>query len=368
MAPPVYLLFKQYSVEVKKWLQAILHIPRLDSTDASVKVVYATPERAIAKYVVPIRNKQTDIPVVGFYLAGIAYSSEKNTAVENLETIYDKDNNIASRMKPLQVYALTYVVNIWTKLQMDMDIVLYQLLTQFTPFRYLAVESNVDYKDYENRERHYPMENGPEQGRTWDDVNEKWVKKPGQWFPMLMESVNDTSSLEPGEAGDRLVRYDVNITCDRAYLPIGGFEYKTVQELEINTVTDLLTVEGINIYALSESDYEYLMTTDDEWLPSVAIYGDLPLTGNSIGDVRRVTSENDTYNDGEPYIYGAPDVSYYKTEVNAIIDLPATGNIDGDIRYVNNENDYYRWNAFTSEWQRYNRWFKLRHYLRDTVV
>lgn len=368
MAQPIYLLFKKYSIEVKRWLNAIFHIPRLDSTRASVKIVYATPERAIAKYVVPLRNKQTDIPIIGFYLASQVYNPEKNTVVENLETIKYKDNNIAKRLKPLQTYSLTYVINIWTKLQMDMDIVLYQLLTQFTPYRYLAVESNIDYKNYENTTRFYPMTGGPEQGKTWDEANEKYERKPGQWFPLLIESTADASNLEPGEAGDRLIRYDINLMCDRAYLPLGGFEYKSIKELQINTVTDWYTKEGINIYAMTEADFNYLMTHDDNWLSSVTTYNDLPSTGNQTGDIRRVTEEDSIYTEGEPYIYGVADISFYKQAVNTLNDLPLTGNIDGDIRYVNNESDYYRWNTFVSEWQRYDRWIKLGHYLRDIVI
>lgn len=368
MSVPTYFLFKKYSVEVKRWLQSIFHIPRLDSTETTIKVVYATPERAIAKYVAPLRNQMTDIPIVGFYLANISYQPEKNTAIENYEVIKDKDNNIAKRMKPLQVYSLTYVINIWTKLQMDMDVMLYSLLSQLTPFRYLAVDSNIDYKEYDNLDRFYPMENGPQQGKNIDPNTNEFIKKPGQWFPLVLDSVNDASNLEPGEAGNRLIRTDINLLCDRAYLPIGGFEYKSIRELEINSVLDWYTEEGISIYTLTNADFNYLMNNDDNWLSSVDTYEHLPITGNSIGDIRRVTSENVLYDDGEPYIWGVEDISFYKSSVNTLSDLPLTGNIDGDIRYVNSESDYYRWNGFTEEWQLYNRWIKYRIYLRDIVT
>jgi len=365
---PTYFLFKRYSVEVKRWLQSIFHIPRLDSTNASVKVVYATPERAIAKYVVPIRNQMTDIPVVGLYLANMSYQLEKNTAIENYEVIKDKDNNIAKRMKPFQVYSLTYVINIWTKLQMDMDVMLYSLLSQLTPFRYLAVDSNIDYKEYDNLDRFYPMENGPQQGKNIDANTNEFEKKHGQWFPLTLDSVNDASNLEPGEAGERVIRTDINLLCDRAYLPIGGFEYKSIRELEINSVLDWNTEEGISIYALSDADYNYLMAHDENWHSPVPTYGDLPMTGNSIGDIRRVISENGLYDDGEPYVWGVEDISFYKPAVDTLGDLPLTGSIDGDIRYVNNKSEHYRWNGFTSKWQLYNRWIKYRIYLRDIVT
>ena len=373
MAPPVYFLFKKYSVEVKRWLVSIFHVPRLDehptfgSSTSQVKVVYASPERAIAKYVAQLRNKQTDIPIVSFYLANFAYQLEKNTAIENLETVYDQDNSISKRMKPFLTYSLTYVINIWTKLQMDMDIVLYQLVSQFTPFRYLAVDSSVDYNSYENRKRYYPIEDGPEQGKNQDE-NGDWIKKPGQWFPMLVESVADASNLEPGELGDRLIRTDVTIVCDRAYLPVGGYEYKPIYELEINSVLDYDTAEGISIFAITEADFEYLMTHDDDWLSPVATYSALPLVDNSVGDIRRVEDDTQYFEDGDPYVWGAPDTEFYRQAVATLNDLPLTGNIDGEIRYVNGESKYYRWNGYSQEWLFYNRWIKYRHYLREMVI
>ena len=363
MAPPVYFLFKKYSIEVKKWLSAIFHIPRLDRTNAKVKVVYATPERAIAKYVVPLRNKVTDIPVISFYLANINYSPEKNTIGENLELIRDKDNNVARRMRPLQVYQISYVINIWTKLQIDMDVVLYQLLSQFTPMKWLAVDSEIDYKGYDFLKH---PENGPYQNGD--------TRRPGQWFPLKLESVTDASNLEPGEAGERVIRTDVNLVSDWAYLPIGGYEYKAIKSVLVDFPggqNQLVSLGGISVIALSQSDYNYLINHDDDWLPSVDTYSDLPQTGNKIGDIRRVKEEKTEFSKGEPYIFinfNDEDIKYYRPAVTLVSDLPTTNNVDGDIRYVNAENDYYIWNAFLKQWNPYTGWIKYKNYLADLII
>lgn len=364
MAPPIYFLFKKYSVEIKRWLSAIFHIPRLDRTNAKVKVVYATPERAIAKYVVPLRNKTTDIPVISFYLANFNYQPEKNTIGENLELILDKDNNVARRMRPLQVYQLTYVINVWTKLQIDMDIVLYQLLSQFTPMRWLAVDSEIDYQEYDFLK--HPV-NGPYQN------GEK--RRPGQWVPLRIDSVTDTSNLEPGEAGERVIRTDINLVCDWAYLPIGGYEYKSIKSVVLDFPgggkNQLVSLGGISVIALSQSDYDYLISHDQTWLPSVDKYTDLPLTGNSLGDIRRVTEETTEFSQGEPYIFinfQDEDIKYYRPAVISISDLPTTNNVDGDIRYVSSEDEYYIWNMYLKKWNVYNGWIKYKNYLSDLII
>lgn len=405
MPIPIYFLFKKYSIEVKRWLEAIFHIPRLDGTNARVNVVYATPERAIAKYVAPLRNKATDIPIIGFYLSSMNYQPEKSSIGENLETIYDKDNNAAKRLRPLQTYQLTYSVNIWTRLQHDMDLVLYQLATQFLPMRWLAIDSSIDYKNYDTLQT---MENGPRQGRDWDSVSNEFIKRPGQWFPLILESMNDVSELEPGDASDRLIRYDVNLLCDRAFLPVGGYEYKAIKSININTLTDWYQ-EGVGIYAITQSDFNFLMGNDDNWAGEVANYSDLPTwdiavaslsdlpaTGNSDGDVAlvratrnlhiwnaaetkwqlhvepgtiyRVTNDTLFDDDGEPYIWNINDITFYKQAVSTLNDLPLTGNIDNDIRYVHAESKYYIWNSNDSEWEEYSKWVKYRYYLRDFVA
>ena len=364
MAPPIYFLFKKYSVEVKKWLSSIFHIPRLDATGAKVKVIYATPERAIAKYVVQLRNGTIDIPIISFYLAGISFQPEKNTIGENLETIIDKDNNTAFRLRPMQVYQLNYTINIWTKLQIDMDLILYQLVSQFHPMRWLAVDSEIDYKNYDWLTK---MENGPSQGKIKNKDGE-FIKRPGQWFPLAIDSINDASDLEPGEGGNRAIRTDVSLVCDRAYLPMGGYERKVIKGIKINTIADFYTEEGISIYALSESDFEYLMSDDEYWLPGVNSYSDLPLTGNKRGDIRRVFSETTYDPKGEPYIWGVDDLSFYKAPVSTFNDLPLTGNYHNDIRFVTSENKYYIWNNSNKEWLEYNRWIAYRNYLRDLVI
>jgi len=149
---------------------------------------------------------------------------------------------------------------------------------------------------------------------------------------------------------------------------MGGYERKVIKGIKINTIADFYTEEGISIYALSESDFEYLMSYDEHWLPPVNTYNDLPLTGNKRGDIRRVLDETTYDPKGEPYIWGVDDTSFYKESVNNFGDLPLTGNYHNDIRFVVNENKYYIWNNFDKNWIEYNRWIAYRNYLRDLVI
>ena len=52
--------------------------------------------------------------------------------------------------------------------------------------------------------------------------------------------------------------------------------------------------------------------------------------------------------------YGPPDLSRYKKSVKTINDLPLTGNSDGDIRFVELEHKLYQWNQNVSNWEIYD--------------
>ena len=87
----------------------------------------------------------------------------------------------------------------------------------------------------------------------------------------------------------------------------------------------------------------------------VATIADLPLTGNSEGDIRLVLDDSDIYEwrDGEWVYVGhwtLPGPDYWEAPVQEYINLPLSGNQNGDVRLVLTENTLYRWDSELEMW------------------
>jgi len=184
-----HFLFKEQSIAVKKFLQESLWLSRYPK-DINVAVYYATPERAFSKLIAPILNTTNLYPTVSVVLQSMEAASgqtpsgffKKFVQSENNENIFEEQTH------PL-VYELTYRVTVWTSLQSDMDILLYQAMS--------AAPQNHKYSTVVD----------------------------GQWMEIEVKAPQTESTLDPGEARDVSFRYGFDIVVPRAYLPLNFEEY-----------------------------------------------------------------------------------------------------------------------------------------------
>jgi len=177
----------------------------MGSIKRSLNIVYANFQRSVATIAQPLRNGTIDTPGVSFFVNDFQYKIEKSRPRENYYTRKYKDNNSGAiigvaAVPPLQEYELHYTVNIWAVYQQEMDILLYQIMSEFAPEKYFWIGESAygfDYsKDRMDRENH------------------------GQWAHALMESMSNVSELEPGDAQDRTIRYEISFTIDNAFIPL----------------------------------------------------------------------------------------------------------------------------------------------------
>jgi len=170
----------------------------------TINVVYGNMEKAIAGIAQPLRNGLIDSPGISFYITDYQYKVEKSRPVENYYTrkYTDEDGNIlkSAAVPPLQEYQLTYSINVWAVYMQEMDILNYQIISEFTPTKWFWIgdpEYGFEYTgDRMDREHH------------------------GQWAHSLLENVGDVSDLEPGSP-TRTLRTEIGFVITDAYLPIG---------------------------------------------------------------------------------------------------------------------------------------------------
>jgi len=100
---------------------------------------------------------------------------------------------------------------------------------------------------------------------------------------------------------------------------------------------------------------DWLPVIGKYWSAPVETFADLPLTGNSDGEIKLVKDESSLYRwDATILAWQAivqpSDVTFWKPPVPSFSDLPSTGNFDGDVRLVKDNNGVYRWDAAQSKW------------------
>lgn len=184
-----HFLFKEQSIEVKKFLQKSLWLSKYPA-ETNVQVFYATPQRAFSKLIAPIINGGNLFPTVSFVLQGMEMAANQTPTgyYKKFSQSEDDDNVFEEYYHPL-VYQLQYRVTMWSAMQSDMDILLYQAMT--------AAPQNKKY------------------ATTVD----------GQWMEIEVKTPQTESSLDPGEVRDVSFRYGFDIMVPRAYLPLNYEEY-----------------------------------------------------------------------------------------------------------------------------------------------
>lgn len=195
--PSEFQLFRSYSKAVKAYIQNKCFLSRYPK-DENVLVVYGTPARAFAKYVYPIVNGQQIQPIISFHLSSKQYAEGENNLGFINEHNYNTVTQITRTISPLLSYKLTYTLTLRTLTMSDMDVLLYQILT------------------------------------TTSKNKKHWAIVDGQWMELGFTDVREETNLEPGEVQDRVIRYGIDLSVPRAYLPREYTEAGAIQSWQIN--------------------------------------------------------------------------------------------------------------------------------------
>ena len=184
-----HFLFKQQSIAVKAFLKAKLWLSRYPA-DMNVDVFYATPERAFSKLIAPIINGGNLYPTISVVLQSMEMAAGQTPGGFFKKYAQSKsDPNVFEEYKHPLVYELTYRTTVWSALQTDMDVLLYQAMTS-----------------------------APQNNKFATVVD-------GQWMEIEVKTPQSESVLDPGEARDVSFRYGFDLMVPRAYLPLNHEEY-----------------------------------------------------------------------------------------------------------------------------------------------
>lgn len=201
LRPLEYYFFRLYSIALKQFLLENCYLSRYPH-DNNVQVQYMTPPKAFSKVVLPIINGAPVNPIITFHLSDSPYSTSENHLGWVKENIFIEGSGMAKIVHAPQIRSLTYSLSLYTSLQSDMDILLYQIVMSAAP-------------------------------------NKKGYKiVDGQWMEIKSGDPRDETTLEPGEAQDKLIRFGIDLTVPRAYLPRAYEEVEGILEAQVEYDAD----------------------------------------------------------------------------------------------------------------------------------
>jgi len=189
----------------------------------TINVVYAGMDKAVSQIAQPLRNGIVDTPGIAFYLASNEQSKDKTRPVENYYTRRWTDTKgdviKTAAVPPLQQYQLHYSINLYSIYQQEMDILLYQLATDFAPQKWFWVGDPAYGFDYK--------------GDRMDREHK------GQWAHSELEGITDASDLETGSP-NRTLRTEIGLTITNAYLPMPFDDQQSfIGAIDIDLIPDL---------------------------------------------------------------------------------------------------------------------------------
>lgn len=169
-----------------------------------LNIIYGNVSRSISTIAVPLRQGTIDSPGIGFFISNTQLKFEKSRPVENYYTRKYRDSNTGAiigvaAVPPLIEYELHYTINIWSVYQQEMDMLLYQIISEFNPQKFFWIGDSNYGMNY--------------------DKNRADREHKGQWAHALLESINDASDLESGDAADRVLRQEITFYIENAYVP-----------------------------------------------------------------------------------------------------------------------------------------------------
>jgi hypothetical protein len=205
----VFPIFAEYSFFIKKWLETLMKLPRIDALGKSIPVVYSSPRRAFAlgssedtaggpggePLYAPPNEGNNWLPIMTFRLNAITPVLGKTVPYEHVlvQQVKDNNNNVTGylKSKPMQVYEVGYIGTLYAGLMQDADILVYKFLTEFRPNAYLWI--------------------GP--------CSEAGDNTKGVWAHMVLEGIADATDYEPMDIGERVVRKDFSWKITDAFVP-----------------------------------------------------------------------------------------------------------------------------------------------------
>jgi hypothetical protein len=196
--PQDFSLFKNYSIGLKDWLERNCYISNLPNNN-NVNVVYSSIDRAWINRVMEIANGQNTSANINFTLSNYEYLENENILGFVTEQKINNKGTV-NIVRPPLVYSLTYKLTLFTRLQSEMDMLVYQIVSR--AHKHAKAVIMVD----------------------------------GQFCEFMVSNPSDETNLEPGEIQDRVVRFGIELRVKRAYLPIGYEEAE-----KITTVATSLT-------------------------------------------------------------------------------------------------------------------------------
>jgi hypothetical protein len=207
-----YAWYRTYIEAMYLWLSNI-NLERPNEL-FSVPVLFQTPERAFADKIRPTINRETvNLPIISFTLSSIAFDRQRLMSLPAINGRWEKHKQvdgtwiIVSKPMPWQ---LNFNVTCWGRYFLDLDFISYNLLSRFTPDSYLR-----------------PADTG---------IPSK----------IALTSMTDTSTLEPGQATDRILRHDYAFQIE-AWMPLPERRVGSIQGVDVILASDFSEVLDTDI-------------------------------------------------------------------------------------------------------------------------
>jgi hypothetical protein len=183
-----FKLFKDYAQGIIKGIEQICFLDRMSAED-SLKITYATPDLAMAKYISNIQNGQDPGPGISIYLSNIELAKEQTMNGYGTLNIADGARYVA--MRSPQICTLVFKSTIICNNETEGDLLQAQLI--------MGMPFNHNY----------------------------YFMVDGQYACCYTENPENASSIEPGNSTDKINRRTCDIRVPRAYLEYPLYEIKS---------------------------------------------------------------------------------------------------------------------------------------------
>jgi hypothetical protein len=194
--PLEFTLWKNYGIAIRDWLAQNIYLSNLTNQN-NINIVYDSIDRAWVNQAMQIVNGQNSTGSINFVLTETEYLENENILGFTHETKVQPSGKV-NIVRPPLVYGLTYRMTVFTRLQSEMDYLLYQILSKAHKHAKAVV-----YVD-------------------------------GQFCEFSATNPTDETNLEPGDIQDRIVRFGLNLKVKRAYLPLLYTEAEKITSVNTN--------------------------------------------------------------------------------------------------------------------------------------
>jgi hypothetical protein len=225
-----FKVWAEYHSAIKTWLSDISKW-RGGRIYGKYPVIYSTPELAFARDIAPLNQGNPDLPMFSFFLSSVSFNKDRwfvpslpGLTWEKEAVGQDADGNPTEwrlYFKSLP-YDLNYSISLWHKEEFEAEYADYDILSRFRPLSY--------------------------------------VQANGADSPIHIESISDSSELEPGVAADRRLRRTYSIRVE-GWLPLPWEQVSRIENIS-STLTD------VDITDISQEDWDKLIEEDSVFTDS----------------------------------------------------------------------------------------------------